>query len=194
MSDELNKEHELYKASLLAFFKNESDNDKLILGLSVAGIGFFISLIKDLDEISEIMFISSIMALVMFFITGILIMLVFYYNRKQLLKIMENTGNADETPELTVLDKVKYIPFSIAVITSAIFAVALFFNQVNRNTDMTDKRNTFRDGISNVAKVNKNNSSDRGVSEVSKVNKNPSQPANSRPAEPNKNPPQPVKK
>jgi uncharacterized protein YodC (DUF2158 family) len=123
----INNKDELYKASLTAFFKNEADNDKLILGLSIAGIGFFISLIKDVATISELGFVTSIIALIMFFATSFLIILIFYYNKKQLLNIISNKGEADEDPVLSMLDKVKYIPFLIAVTASAIFVLALIF-------------------------------------------------------------------
>jgi amino acid transporter len=127
--EKIDYKDELYKASLIAFFKNEADNDKLILGLSIAGIGFFISLIKNMAVINELGVVTFIIALIMFFITSFLIILIFYYNRRQFLNIISSKGDADEDPTLSKLDKVKYIPFLIAVIASAILVFTLIFQQ-----------------------------------------------------------------
>ena len=43
--EQKDKDIELYKASLTAFFQNELEHDKIILGLSTAGIGFFIAIL-----------------------------------------------------------------------------------------------------------------------------------------------------
>jgi hypothetical protein len=169
----INYKDELYKASLTAFFKNEADNDKLILGLSIAGIGFFISLIKD-DTISELGFVISIIALIMFFATSFLIIVIFYYNRKQFLNIISSKGDADENPTLSTLDKVKYIPFSIAVIASAIFVLVLIFQQTHRSANMTKKINTNQgikqEGISGITKANQKYIKN-GISGIAKATK-----------------------
>ncbi|RUM46281.1 MAG: hypothetical protein DSY46_00240, partial [Hydrogenimonas sp.] len=57
------KDEELYKAALQAFFKNELENDKTILNLSIAAIGFFMALfVNKKFQITEIMFITSTIA------------------------------------------------------------------------------------------------------------------------------------
>jgi hypothetical protein len=153
----------------------------LILGLSIAGIGFFISLIRDSITISELGFITAVVALLMFFITSFLIILIFYYNREQFLNIISNKGKSDENPVLSILDKVKYTPFAIAVIVSAIFVLSLIFQQTHRSVNMTKKVNQKvqqdrfqQDGISGVASANKSNTSSQkneGISGVSNANK-----------------------
>lgn len=126
----INKNHELYKASLSAFFKNEADNDKLILGLSVAGIGFFISLLTEPNEINTIMSCLIILSLVTFSLTVFFVLRIFYYNKKQILRIIESTGEeVSEISELVKLDKIKYISFCIAIITAIIFTIFLIFQQ-----------------------------------------------------------------
>ena len=68
--EQKDKDIELYKASLTAFFQNELEHDKIILGLSTAGIGFFIAIFQQDKVVSEIMYITSIIALSMFAFTA----------------------------------------------------------------------------------------------------------------------------
>jgi len=163
------KNEELYKASLSAFFQNELEHDKIILGLSTAGIGFFIAIFQtQKGNVSELMFISAIVALVMFAITVLMILAIFIYNKKQIISIIKNTGKSDEIKELTILDKTKYIPFAIAIVASMIFTLSLVFQSINKeNIKMKDKTksNVTRDINSFRCNYEK-----RGFSEVSTAN------------------------
>ena len=65
--DEKNKE--LYKASLPAFFANELEADKTILSIAVAAIGFYMALFLNKDfQITEFMFIIILLSLISFLI------------------------------------------------------------------------------------------------------------------------------
>lgn len=178
----INKEHELYKASLSAFFKNEADNDKLILGLSVTAIGFFISLLEGYSDISYPMLIFFIIAVLAFFITAVLILCIFYLNKKQLLKIIDGTGKADECSILEKLDIIKYITFFIAVIASIVLALLILINN-NRGISMAGKTNTSgkntiqQDGVSGLVGANQSKE-ERGISGVVKANQPKPQPTN----------------
>jgi hypothetical protein len=127
--EKIDYKDELYKASLIAFFKNEADNDKLILGLSVAGIGFIISIVRGESIVfsCNLLSVTMFISLFCFLITILSIVLIFYYNKKQLLNIISSKGDADEDPTLSTLDKVKYIPFLIAVAASVTFVFTLIF-------------------------------------------------------------------
>ena len=163
------KNEELYKASLSAFFQNELEHDKIILGLSTAGIGFFIAIFQTENrEISEVMFISSIVSLVMFSITVLMILAIFVYNKKQIISIIKNSGKSEEIKELTVLDKTKYIPFAIAIMESMIFTLALVFRSINKEKiKMEEKRQV---DIAKVSMASQDNYEKRGFSEVSSAN------------------------
>jgi hypothetical protein len=134
---ELNKAHELYKASLSAFFTNELEADKTILGLSVAAIGFFMALFLNKElQITELMFITIVLAQISFIITSAIILMIFTYNKKLILHIIETTGAAEKEPELlALLDKWKYIPFVMGILFSIIFTLSLMFEKVNAKDD-----------------------------------------------------------
>lgn len=127
------KEKELYKASLPAFFMNEIETDKNILTLSVGIIGFYSVLLTGKDFIlSEIMFISLIIAILFSGVTIAMVLSVFAKNKKQLLSIISTNGKGEEDPHLSFLDKHKYKPFAITVIASIVFMFALIYENVNK--------------------------------------------------------------
>lgn len=189
--EQKDKDTELYKASLTAFFQNELEHDKIILGLATAGIGFFIAIFQQGKVISETMHITSIIALFMFAFTVLIILGIFIFNKKQLISIIINSGKSDEIKELTILDKTKYIPFGIAIICSMIFTLSLIFQSIKNEENRMSKENqsinktvTAQDGFSSIAQANQKpihegfsqissanqQSGQRGFSEVSSAN------------------------
>ena len=127
------KEKELYKASLPAFFMNEIETDKNILTLSVGIIGFYSVLLTGKDFVlSEIMFISLIIAILFSGVTIAMVLSVFAQNKKQLLSIISTNGKGEEDPHLSFLDKHKYKPFAIAIIASIVFMLALIYENVHK--------------------------------------------------------------
>jgi hypothetical protein len=133
----MDKNEELYKASLSAFFTNELEADKTILGLSVAAIGFFMALFLNKDlQITELMFITIALAQISFIITSAIILMIFKYNKKLILHIIETTGATEKEPELlALLDKWKYIPFVMGILFSIIFTLSLMFEKMNAKDD-----------------------------------------------------------
>lgn len=126
------KEKELYKASLPAFFMNEVETDKIILTLSVGAIGFYSALLTGKEfELSEIIFISMILSTLLYGVTVAMVLGVFAQNKKQLLSIISINGKGEEDPHLTFLDKHKYKPFVLAVFFSMVFVLALVYKNVN---------------------------------------------------------------
>ena len=135
------KDEELYKASLEAFFNNELESDKTILGLSVAAIGFFMALFLNKDiQITELMFITIIIALVSFLIVSSMIIAIFIRNKKQLLHIVQTTGGVEEDTLLDILDRWKYLPFVIGIVCSIIFTLSLMYGKIyDKGTDLAKK-------------------------------------------------------
>ncbi len=163
------KDAELYKASLAAFFQNELEHDKIILGLSTAGIGFFIAIFQTQQgKISEVMFISSIISLIMFAITILMILAIFVYNKKQIISIIKGSGKSEEIKALTMLDKTKYLPFAFAIISSMIFTLSLIFQLVNKED--IQMKNTIESSFARDSNKSKTSYEKRGFSEVSSAN------------------------
>lgn len=153
------KEKELYKASLPAFFMNEIETDKNILTLSVGIIGFYSVLLTGKDFVlSEIMFISLIISILFSGITIAMVLSVFTQNKKQLLSIIATNGKGEEDPHLSFLDKHKYKPFAIAIIASIVFILALIYGNVNKKeTDTKEKKEIKIEQIENIkSKIDSN--------------------------------------
>jgi len=172
------KHNELYKASLEAFFLNELEHDKIILGLATAGIGFFIAIFLKSILISEIMFITSIGALIFFSTTVFIILTIFVLNKKQLLLIIENGGEGGEIKVLPLLDNTKYIPFALAILMSVIFTLSIIYQSFhNKEKNMSDDKQIIiekivisNDGFSEIASANSRLVTE-GFSGISTANK-----------------------
>lgn len=161
------KDEELYKAALQAFFKNELENDKTILNLSIAAIGFFMALfVNKKFQITEIMFITSTIAVCSFLISSGIILLIFKRNKKQVLEIIKTTGKAAEDPILVLLDRWKYLPFIVGVISSVIFSLSLTF------TNLTTKEVSMSGNQKKIESESKVKSVNKGFSGISNANMN----------------------
>lgn len=160
------KDIELYKASLPAFFTNELEADKTILGLSVAAIGFYMALFLNKDlQVTEPMFITIIIALTSFLIVSSMILAIFIQNKKQLLHIVETTGGIEEDALLEFLDKWKYLPFAIGILFSIIFTLSLMYSKIN------DKGHTMsQDGNQTNVSQNHDHNISEGFSNIINVN------------------------
>ena len=167
------KDEELYKASLEAFFNNELESDKTILGLSVAAIGFFMALFLNKDiQITELMFITIIIALISFLIVSSMIVGIFILNKKQILHIIETTGGIDEDPLLFFLDKWKYLPFVIGIVFSIIFTLSLMYGKIHdQGTDMAKKSPQKSDNIERVVAKAPERNTTAGVGGIVPANK-----------------------
>jgi len=165
--DQKEKDEELYKVALQAFFKNELENDKTILNLSIAAIGFFMALfVNKKFQITEIMFITSTIAVCSFLISSGIILLIFKRNKKQVLEIIKTTGKAAEDPILVLLDRWKYLPFIVGVISSVIFSLSLTF------TNLTTKEVSMSGNQKKIESESKVKSVNKGFSGISNANMN----------------------
>lgn len=131
--DQKQKNEELYKVALNTFFINELESDKILLALSVGAIGFYTSiLMKNMLFPKLMLFVMSI-SLLFYGLTVLVILSVFFRNKKQLLNIITNTGEGQEDNLLLFLDKVKYWCFAIAVIASVVFIFPLVSKSLEHN-------------------------------------------------------------
>ncbi len=161
------KEKELYKASLPAFFMNEIETDKIILTLSVGAIGFYSALLTGKNILlTEIMFISMILAVILYGVTVAMVIGVFAQNKKQLISIISTNGKGEEDPHLTFLDKHKYKPFMSAIVFSIVFMLALMYNNINKKESLVSEEN-YEPNISNIEGLKNSN---EGFSEVVTAN------------------------
>lgn len=127
------KERELYKASIPAFFMNEIETDKIILTLSVGAIGFYSALLTGKSILlTEVMFISMILAVLLYGVTVAMVISVFAQNKKQLISIISTNGKGEEDPHLSFLDKHKYKPFISAIVLSIVFMLALLYDNISK--------------------------------------------------------------
>ena len=159
----LNKEDELYKASLPAFFTNEIETDKNILTLSIGAIGFYSAILMGKTlTLSNVMLFSMILSVILYGITAAMVLAIFSQNKKQLLTIIVNDGRAEENPHLSLLDKWKYLPFILAIIASIVFMLALTYSNINQKENKMNEKTTMlngtyaQDGFSGIAKATNN--------------------------------------
>lgn len=170
------KNAELYKASLEAFFNNELESDKTILGLSVAAIGFYMALFLNKDlQITGIMFSAIVVSLLCFLIVSGMILWIFIHNKNQLLHIIETTGGIKEDPTLDLLDKWKYWPFVIGMVCSIIFTILLMLTKIHdggKPMAGSSKASQTNESISGIVKSNNPNPNPQtGFSGVGSANK-----------------------
>jgi len=168
------KEEELYKAALQAFFKNELENDKTLLNLSIAAIGFFMALfVNKKFQITEIMFITSTIAVCSFLISSGIILFIFKKNKDQVLEIIKNIGKSSEDPVLDLLDRWKYLPFIVGVVSSVIFSLSLIFTNLSTKEVLVNKNQSNIEDVSKGQGVMSHaNKRERGFSGISDATQN----------------------
>lgn len=126
------QKEELHKASLSAFIQNGIEQDKVLLSLNIASIGFFINfLLKfELETKSDLMiFFIVIVSMMSFLISAASILGIFNQNKKYLLKLLK--GNFENDKLLGFLDKTKLIFFIVGVIFGIIFSIFTIIGNSN---------------------------------------------------------------
>jgi glucan phosphoethanolaminetransferase (alkaline phosphatase superfamily) len=122
------KKEELHKAALNAYINISNEFDKLIFGISIAGIGFLLNyFIKDFKLASQpdlIILFSGIFSIISFSITTLIILFgIFPGNKSFLLKILK--GKYEEPPILKKLDSLVAFSFFIGILNTIIFAIII---------------------------------------------------------------------
>lgn len=155
------KQKVLYKTALSVFFTNEIEIDKIILALSIGAIGFYSSLLTSKSLVlTEIMFITLVLSVLLYGMTTAVIMMIFSQNKKLLLSIISTDGIGEEQSSLSFLDSYKYYPFISAVAMSIIFIFALVYTNINKSGIYIDDKNKIQNiKEERVFKNNENNDS-----------------------------------
>ncbi len=177
------KAQEIHKVALSGFVNNSLELDKIIITLSVASVGGYITyIVKYLQLISKIdivilLFIS--LSILFFLATSWIVLEIFKENRKYLQEILQ--GNYDDSPKLDKLDNLKDISFKLGIIFSLLFAIMTVVDKFNLN-EMEDKlsKTTKSGGINFKGNDIKVNSSVNGLgSSMKPVNPKPTNSGNS---------------
>jgi len=135
MSEEEWKEfqkEELHKVSLSAFVKNGIEQDKVLLSLNIASIGFFVNYLSkfEISSKSDLMILSIvIIAMLSFLISASSILTIFSQNKKYLMQLLKENFNDDKL--LSFLDTAKLVSFIIGVIFGIIFSIFTIIENSN---------------------------------------------------------------
>jgi len=128
--NEFQKE-ELHKTALSAFVQNGLEQDKILLSLNVASIGFFINFLISfkIESKSDLMTLIVIgLSIVCFLISTASILLIFSENKKYLKELLKN--NFQDNKLLDILDKVRLWTFILGIIFGVIFSIFIVINNI----------------------------------------------------------------
>ena len=153
----------LYKNAFPAFFNNEIESDKLIVVVSLAIIGFLLSVLLDANvKITMLLMVCIGISLICFFVTTIMIIFIFKYNKEHMLNIMR--GNlTSEHKCLKHLDDWKYGVFLIGIVCLLFASFFIFYDKINQNerNNMSNKNEIkqnltpLEEGFSGTSKIAK---------------------------------------
>lgn len=128
--NEFEKE-ELHKTALSAFVQNGLEQDKILLSLNVASIGFFINFLTSfkIETKSGLMTLIVIgLSILCFLISTTSILLIFSENKKYLKELLKN--NFQDNKSLDILDKVRLWTFILGIIFGVIFSIFIVINNI----------------------------------------------------------------
>jgi len=126
------QKEELHKVSLSAFVRNGIEQDKVLLSLNIASIGFFVNYLSNFEvsSKSDLMILSVvIIAMLSFLISASAILTIFGQNKKYLMQLLK--GNFSDDKLLSFLDRAKLVSFIIGVIFGIIFSIFTIIGNSN---------------------------------------------------------------
>lgn len=126
------QKEELHKTALSAFVQNGLEQDKVLLSLNVASIGFFINYLTSfkLESKSDLMMLIIIgLSIVCFLISTASILLIFSENKKYLKELLKD--NFQDNKLLEIFDKIRLWAFILAVLFGVIFSIFVVINNIN---------------------------------------------------------------
>ena len=177
------KDKTLYKAAVQAFFLNEIESDKMLLGISSGGIGLLATLLSNYQQIYCLLVLLAIICFIAFGMTVISIIQIFKLNKKQVLQIMENNGIPKTNPSFKILNTCRDFSFLIGIFFFSLFFVLnLVLVDCNRHkcilkgeTHMEDKQKNEKrqDGFdgTEVNRENNQNSNEQKNQSSEKIQK-----------------------
>lgn len=128
--EEFQKE-ELHKTALSAFVQNGLEQDKILLSLNVASIGFFINFLTTFKIESKsglMMLIIICLSILCFLISTVSVLWSFYENKVYLKALLK--GNFQDNKLLSILEKIGLWTFVFGIIFSVIFSTFLVVNNI----------------------------------------------------------------
>ncbi len=154
------KHIEFHSQSINAWYMSSLEKDKSILTLSVAGIGFMITLLTTKEIDSYLIFTLFCLSILSFLISIIFIIYIFDLNKKYLTNVLHNKDNS--CIKLKNKDLVAITSFFCGIIFSIILGITIAVgsindnklkntssNDINHSTDLKDKSNKTEKEIQN---------------------------------------------
>lgn len=123
------KHIEFHSQSVNAWYMSALEKDKSILTLSVAGIGFLITLLMNEEINSYIIFILFCSSILSFLISIIFIIYIFELNKKYLTGILKN-DNSNKI-KIKTKDKIAVISFVFGILFSIIIGISVALSKLN---------------------------------------------------------------
>lgn len=134
------QKEELHKVSLSAFVKNGIEQDKVLLSLNIASIGFFANYLSKFEVLSksDLMILSIvIIAMLSFLLSASLILTIFSQNKKYLMQLLK--GNFSNDKLLSFLDTAKLVSFIVGVIFGIIFSIFTVIENSNLKENIMEE-------------------------------------------------------
>ncbi|MCT7466557.1 hypothetical protein N5T78_08205 [Aliarcobacter cryaerophilus] len=128
--EEFQKE-ELHKTALSAFVQNGLEQDKILLSLNVASIGFFINFLTTfkMESKSDLMMLIIICLSILCFLISTASVLWSFCENKVYLKALLK-GNFQDNKLLSILEKIGLWTFVSGIIFGVIFSIFLVVNNI----------------------------------------------------------------
>lgn len=155
---------EFRSQSYASYFNTIMEKDKSILTLSVAGIGFLITILQITESISRYQFAFFVIAAFFYLISIFCMITIFSKNGDFIINMTTDKSTEVIQYKLKILDKIAIISFGIAIILSIIFGASSSFNKMEIENMSEDKSNkqvsgqkfsaTAHDSFERVGKLN----------------------------------------
>ena len=155
------KDVEFYSQGVAAWFNSALEHDKSLLTLSVAGVGFLVSIMQMENAIdcvcTLILFIGAILSFVVCLAS---VLWIFKRNKKHIMDVFN--GKKDSDSVLGILDNIASYSFMIAMLLSALLGISMSITTYisKGNTLATDNSKNsapslpFGDSFNGFAKLN----------------------------------------
>lgn len=116
---------EFKSQSYASFYNTSMEKDKSILTLSVAGIGFLVTLLNLSTTISRIDYALFILAAIAFLVSIYSIVTTFGKNADYILDLVQDKDVTIKEYKLKVLDKLAISSFYIAIVSSILLGISI---------------------------------------------------------------------
>jgi hypothetical protein len=134
--DEINvhKDIEFYAAGVAGWLNTRLEHDKSLLTLSVAGIGFLITLLTAVGVFSIEALCLYLMAMISFLMCIVSILWILKENSSHIEEVLK-TGVTPTNPLLSTLDNVAFVTFLLGILFSFAIGVSTAVNSYSNNKE-----------------------------------------------------------